>query len=338
MDYLIEFIDSKNNEIVHSTTITNNMWTVCDRKYYTEWVIKINGKVYNKFNIENKRVLISLDSKSIGDTLAWSPYAVEFAKKHNCKVILSTFHNNWFKNNKKYEDIEFIEPGQTTPCYTSYKIGWFKDENGTWENYNMYPNQINLIPLQQTSTDILGLPFKELNLGVSFNIGQRPIIDKYIVFGPQATAGCKEWVYDYWVELSKMLNSMGYKTVVISKDPYYIDGSINLFGESWEVISTYLYHSEFLIGLGSGLSWFNWSLGKFTYMINGFVEDGHEFTENMKKITKNRCIKCWNDPVHVFDSGDWDWCPVYKGTKLQHICQKDIKPLDVLGSINFDLY
>ena len=156
-----------------------------------------------------------------------------------------------------------------------------------------------------------------------------------MVFGPQATAGCKEWVYDYWVELANMLKSKGYKIVILSSNPYKIDGTINVYGKSWDVVATYLWYSEFLVGLGSGLSWFNWALGKFTYMINGFVKEGHEFTKNMKKISKNRCIKCWNDPVHVFDAGDWDWCPVYKGTKLQHICQKDIKPIDVLRSIDF---
>ena len=335
MNYHIEFINGDTNEVVHSTHITNGMWTTCNRKYFTNWVVKINGELYNKFNIEGKRVLISLDSKSIGDTLAWAPYAIEFAKQKNCKVVLSTFHNQWFINNPFYKDIEFIQPGQSTPCYASYIIGWFRDENGGWEKYDMYPNQVNLIPLQQTATDILGLNFKEVNYGVNLKIGQRPIKDKYVVFGPQATAGCKEWIYDYWVELANMLKSKGYKVVILSSTPYKIDGTINIYGKSWDVVATYLWYSEFLVGLGSGLSWFNWALGKFTYMINGFVKEGHEFTKNMKKITKNRCIKCWNDPVHVFDAGDWDWCPVYKGTKLQHICQKDIKPLDVLRSIDF---
>jgi autotransporter strand-loop-strand O-heptosyltransferase len=335
MDYLIEFVDGDTNEVVHSTKISNNMWVTCGRRYYTNWIIRINGKVHNRFNVERKRVLISLDSKSIGDTLAWAPYAVEFAKQNNCKVILSTFHNEWFINNPFYKDIEFIQPGQTTNCYASYLIGWFRDDKGGWEKYEMYPNQVNMIPLQQTATDILGLDYKEVNYGVNLKIGQRPIKEKYVVFGPQATAGCKEWVYEYWVELANMLKAKGYKVVILSSNPYKIDGTINVYGKSWDTVATYLWYSEFLVGLGSGLSWFNWALGKFTYMINGFVEEGHEFTKNMKKITKNRCIKCWNDPVHVFDAGDWDWCPVYKGTKLQHICQKDIKPIDVLRSIDF---
>ena len=89
------------------------------------------------------------------------------------------------------------------------------------------------------------------------------------------------------------------------------------------------------VGLGSGLSWLNWALGKHTYMINGFAKEGHEFTSKLTKITNDLCIKCWNDPVHVFDPGDWNWCPVYKGTKLQHICQQSITVDQVLKSIKW---
>jgi len=333
-EYFIEFIDSDNNEVVHTSTIKNNMWTSCGRKYFTNWIIKINGEVYDVFNVENKNVLIWLDSKSIGDTLAWSPYAVEFSKKYNCKVYLSTFHNDWFKDNKNYSDVELVHPGQRINAYASFKIGWFRDDDGGWQNTQCHPNQVNLIPLQKTATDILGLPFKELNHGVSIPIKERPIESKYIVFGPQATSGCKEWSFEYWSELSSLLINEGYEIVVLSHRPYFIEGTTNIYGEPWDEVVTYLHHAEFTIGLGSGLSWLNWSLNKFTYMINGFSEDGHEFTENVKRITNNVCIKCWNDPVHVFDAGDWDWCPVYKGTKRQHICQKSITPKQVFNQLD----
>ena len=330
--YHIEFLD-ENNNIIHEDTITNNMWTKCSRTYYIEWKIKINGVIVNELSLINKRVLISLESKSIGDTIAWAPYAVEFAKKHNCKVILSTFHNNWFKGLEKYKDIEFIEPGQSTECYAVYRIGWFKGELGKWDRFEMYPNQVNTIPLQQTATDILGLKFKELNYGLNFSRLNNPIKEKYVIFAPNATSGCKEWVYDYWVELSKLIKELGYEIITLTQKPYKIEGTKNIYGESLDIVANYLYHAEAFIGLGSGLSWINWAIGKHTYMINGFVEEGHEFTSNLTKITNDICIKCWNDPVYVFDPGDWDWCPVYKGTERQHICQKSITPLQVFNSI-----
>ena len=327
--YVIEFFDGEN--LIHRDIIENNMWTSCGRKYYTNWVIKINGEVHHNFNLEGRRVLISLESKSVGDTVAWAPYAIEFAKKHNCKVILSTFHNNWFRGLETYKDIDFINPGESVGCYVVYRVGWFRDSEGGWKKFDSYPNQVNRIPLQQTATDILGLDFEEKNYGLNFKIGKRPIKQKYVVFGPEATAGCKEWTYENWAILSKMIKNMGYEVVILSQKPFHISNVKSISGRPLDDVATYLYHADKFIGLGSGLSWINWGLGKYTYMINGFVEEGHEFTSNLTKITNDLCIKCWNDPVHVFDAGDWNWCPVYKGTELQHICQKSITPLQVFN-------
>jgi len=39
------------------------------------------------FNAEGKRVYIAMDSKALGDSLAWIPYVQEFKKQHKCEVI-----------------------------------------------------------------------------------------------------------------------------------------------------------------------------------------------------------------------------------------------------------
>jgi autotransporter strand-loop-strand O-heptosyltransferase len=331
--YKVEFLDETDN-VIYEDTITNNMWTKCSRKYYTGWKIRVNGIVIDKLNLKDKRVLICLESKAIGDTVAWAPYAVDFAKKHNCKVVLCTFFNDWFKKLEEYKDIEFIEPGKTTECYTVYRIGWFRGDTGKWDRFDMQPNQVNLIPLQQTATDILGLEFKELNYGLDFQAIQDPLNKPYVVFAPNATSGCKEWNYENWVELSKLIKKLGYEIIVLTKSSYDIPGTTNVYGKPLKVVANYLYHAKAFIGLGSGLSWFNWALGNHTYMINGFAKPGHEFTSRVTRIyNDNVCIFCWNDPVHAFDAGDWNWCPVYKGTKLQHICQKSITPLQVFNSL-----
>jgi hypothetical protein len=46
-EYFIEFINSNTNEVIHSTTINNNMWTTCTKEYYIPWIIKVNGKIVN---------------------------------------------------------------------------------------------------------------------------------------------------------------------------------------------------------------------------------------------------------------------------------------------------
>lgn len=332
-NYFVEFINSLTDDVMHSQTISNNMWTACSKKYYIPWQIKINGEIYDTLDLDGKRIIISMESKSLGDTIAWSPYVVEFQKKHNCEVLYSTFNNHFFKDLEEYKNIKFINPGESHDCTAVYRLGWFKKDE-KWGDTNRNPNQVNLIPLQQTATDILGLDFKELNYGLNFPKGNKPMEKEYIVFGPNATAGCKEWDYNNWVELSKLIKNLGYKVVTLTQKPFNMDGVINIWGEPLDVVSNYLHHAKTFIGLGSGLSWLNWGLNKHTYMINGFAKDGHEFTKNVTRIyNDNTCVFCWNDEVFVFDSGDWDWCPVYKGTKKQHICQRSITPLQVFSKL-----
>jgi autotransporter strand-loop-strand O-heptosyltransferase len=330
--YFVEFIDGK-GKVRFSDTITNNMWTSCGIKYYVPWTIKINGEIVEEFNLTDKKVLISFESKSIGDTLAWSPYAIELMKQRNCKVILSTFHNEWFEGSENYKDVKFIKPGQSVDCDVIYRIGWFRDKEKGWSNLSSSPNQVNLIPLQQTITDILGLEYKEVNYGLNFKPGKRPIKNKYVVFGPQSTAGCKEWVLDNWIELSKLLKSKGYEIMILSLNKYNIDGVQVNNTRDWDEVMNCLHHSEFFIGLSSGLSWMNWALNKTTVMIAGFTQDDHEFQKNVIRISNDVCIKCWNDPVLIFDAGDWDWCPVYKNTSRQHICQKSITVSQVFNQL-----
>ena len=332
-EYFIEFLDSSTNKVIHSSKINTNMWTACGKKYFIPWKIKVNGQEIFVWNPKGRKILISLESKSLGDTIAWAPYAVEFQKKYDCMVILSTFHNHFFENYGEYKNIKFIKPGESINCDAVYRIGWFRKSDG-WTDTDKNPNQVNLIPLQQTATDILGLDFKEVNHGLNLPPLKRPIKEKYIVFGPNATSGCKEWVYENWVELSKLLSQRGYKIITLTQQQFRIENTINIWGESLQVVANYLHHAEAFVGLGSGLSWLNWALGKHTFMINGFAKDGHEFSTNITRIFKpNVCINCWNDEVFVFDSGDWDWCPVYKGTKKQHICQKSISVNMVLEKI-----
>ena len=333
-EYFVEFIDGDTDEVIYSDTIRNNMWTTCGRKYYTKWVIKVNDRIVDTLNLENETVLISLESKSLGDTIAWTPYAVEFAKKHNCKVVLSTFHNSWFKGLEAYKDIQFMEPGQSTSCAAVYRIGWFKGDDGKWSRFDKNPNQVNTIPLQQTATDILGLEYKELNYGLNFQKGKRLIPGKYVVIGPQATSGCKEWSRNHWITLTKLLNQAGYQVVALTKDKSDLPNVINSWNQPFEMTANYLYHADLFIGLGSGLSWFNWALGKHTVMINGFVDKNHEFQSKVTRImNEGSCVPCWTNPNFVFDPGDWNWCPIYKGTDKQFVCQKSITPTQVFQKI-----
>jgi ADP-heptose:LPS heptosyltransferase len=99
---------------------------------------------------------------------------------------------------------------------------------------NRHPRQCNTIPMQATATDILGLEYKELNYGLNFPKKEKPYQQKYIVIGPNATAGCKEWVYNYWVTLAKLLNQQGYLVISLTQNEHKMDGVINHYGHSME--------------------------------------------------------------------------------------------------------
>jgi autotransporter strand-loop-strand O-heptosyltransferase len=106
-----------------------------------------------------------------------------------------------------------------------------------------------------------------------------------------------------------------------------------MYNHPMESVANVLHHADLFIGLGSGLSWLNWALGKHTVMINGFSEKNHEFTSRVTRIMTDNCFPCWTNPNFAFDAGDWDWCPIWKGTDKQHICQKSITPQLVMSKI-----
>ena len=332
-DYFVEFLDG-NDDVVHSQTIKNNNWVRCSRKYYTKWKIRVNGKIVEELDLTGKKVLISFESKSIGDTIAWAPYAVDFQKKHNCQVVLSTFHNNWFKDNPNYSNIELLNPGSVTDCHALYRVGWFMSEEGKWNKLDSYPNYIQSLPLQQTATDILGLDYVERNYGIFFNLKKNHFKNKYVVLAPESTAGCKEWTYEGWCYLSEQLIKKGYEVVVLTTKPYHIKDVKCIYGKALNESLNILYYSEFLVSPSSGMAWMNWALGKHTVMISGFTPKHHEFQTNITRIiNEHACNSCWANINFKFDPGDWDWCPVWKGTDKQHICEKSISPLTVFNSL-----
>jgi autotransporter strand-loop-strand O-heptosyltransferase len=97
--YNIKCINRRTNQIIHDTTISNNMWTKTNIKYFIDWRIEVrdgNDLIFtHDYNAKGRRIYIHLDSGAIGDTLAWFPYLEEFRKKHDCQLVCSTFHNEW---------------------------------------------------------------------------------------------------------------------------------------------------------------------------------------------------------------------------------------------------
>jgi len=322
-----------NGNLYHETILSTNMWTQLNKKYFIPWryVIRdVETKQVicdNIFSLENERVFINFESKSLGDNIAWIPYCEEFRKKHKCTVIVSTFWNRFFED--KYPNIEFVNPGSVVyDIRAQYRIGWFDDNNKE-------PQKPNLIPLQKSATNILGLDFEELKPKISFK--RKKVYDfKYVTIATHSTAGLKYWNHPTgWKELVSFIKSKGYEVVHVSMEPTDLSDVIQLEDTSMENTMSVIDGSELFIGLSSGLSWLSWALGKHVVMISNFTEDDHEFTTNTTRITNHKvCNGCWNNPMFKFDKGDWYWCPEHKGTPRQFECHKSITPGMVINEIN----
>jgi autotransporter strand-loop-strand O-heptosyltransferase len=327
--FKVSFLNSK-DELVYQTELSPGMWSSPSKTYFEKWRILVDdGEKVLEFNYDctGKRVYISMDSSSLGDTIAWIPYIEEFRKKWNCQVITSTFWNKLFRNS--YPEIEFVEPGTVVHnLYAMYVLGWF------W-NRDREPEEPNTIPLQKAASNVLGLDFKEIKPEIDFIPGSNPYNQKYVVIAPHSTAGLKYWNNPSgWQEVINYLNGAGYKVINISKDPVEYYGVENLSDTSIEFTMNVIHHSEFMIGLSSGLSWLSWALGKHVVMISNFTTSDHEFQSNCSRIIdRSVCFGCWNKTEYRFDKGDWNWCPVFKGTDKQFECHKKITGQMVINRI-----
>lgn len=333
----VDFIDMTDNyeKNIFSLDMTSNRWAMPNINFYRKWRVKVTGDDNQIFDYEpqGKNVLIAFHSASLGDSIAWIPYVEEFRKKHDCVMYCSTHQNHLFEG--VYKNIIFVNPGVVPEnCYATYNVGWFSPPWGG--SRNEQPNDYRVVPLQQTITDILGLPYKEIIPNIVIPDRKRPIPEKYVVIAEHSTANAKHWHYkNGWQIIVDWLNSKGYKVMVISKQATSLKNVLNETGDrSIEIRINQIKHSEFMITIGSGLAWVAWAAKKKVVMISGFSKPICEFNENcIRVINEKVCHGCFNDTRYEFDRGDWDWCPAHKGTDRQFECTKTITPEMVIQQI-----
>jgi autotransporter strand-loop-strand O-heptosyltransferase len=325
-DFKVQFLDEKGS-IAYENTIKANSWVKLNRQYYTRWTAKVwqDGELIysNTLNLEGKRVFISIDSKALGDTLAWIGYCLEFKKKHNCEVVVSTFWNKILD----YPELELVEPGHVTGCYCMYHLGWHWDADKE-------PVLCNTIPLQQSASNILGLDYYEVKPRLKYDASKNKH-GKYVTIATNSTAGLKFWLKDSWQVLIDYLVEMGYKVINVSKERNPFNNCYQLEDTSIENTMSVIHHSDFYIGLSSGLSWLAWSLDKQVVMIAGFTEQGHEF-KCIRPYNHKVCHACWNKPEIKFDAGDYLFCPNHKNTTRMFECQTQITAQMVIDKVPMD--
>jgi len=331
-EYKVEFIDNKTGRVHYSTTIKNNCWCKCSIEYCVEWKIKIyeNDKLWYEYiyNAKGKRVYIAMDSKALGDSLAWVAYVEEFRKKHQCEVITSTFMNDMFI--EQYPNITFTSPGMGVEnLYAMYCVGLFYNDDSS---VNLFKNPIDpkTQTMQKMCSDILGLDFVEVRTKIKKrNIKIDPTL-KQVCIGVFGTAQSKFWNNPTgWQDVVDWLNNKGYTVKLVSKegDDYMgnklPNGIIKHPNGPLELVMDEMLKSKAFIGIGSGLSWLSWSLNVPTVLISGFSYDWAEMKDCYRiAAPKGKCEGCFNRLR--LDAGDWNWCPDHKGTDRQFECTKSI--------------
>lgn len=343
--FRVLFIDRKNDQIVYETTLAPNEWARCNRKWYTDWHLKVmkDEEVIweHIFDLKGKRVFISLESSSLGDNLSWFPHAEVFRREKECHVTVSTFQNDLFKD--QYPDLEFAPKGAGVPdLYACYRLGWFYRDDKNEFNPSNHPRDFKKIPMQAAVTDILGLPFTNERPLIKIPDAPHPFEGKkYVTIAIHGTAQAKYWNNTAgWHDVVDFLKDNGYRVVLVSseedgymgnkhpKEIFHKPGKISLEERINEIR-----HSELFIGVGSGLSWLAWGTGVPIIMISGFSEKYSEFEDDkmIRIIDETVCHGCFNR--HRLDAGDWNWCPDHKGTPRQFECTKLIGSYPVIKAI-----
>lgn len=343
----IEYVDGKgvvtanfysNENLIYSTQLSPKHWGKCFRKYYSDWKIEILSEsgesLYaHQFNPVNKRIRVNIDSKSLGDTLAWVPQVNELADKLPRSEIYCASFFPELNFEQSYNKIRFIEPDSSlADTYATYNIGYYFANTS-----HHHPNDPRTVPLGQVAADILGFKYREIRPKIHVENTQRLRRNAYVCIATKSTAACKLWLFERgWQTVIDYLNSKGLDVLLIQKEKDDFTGVINKSGDHrLQDRITDILHCEFFIGLGSGLSWLAWALDKPVILISGFSQPFTEFRSNCHRIINTDvCHGCWNSTQCTFDRGDWDWCPLHRSTPRQHECSRKISPKMVIEKID----
>jgi autotransporter strand-loop-strand O-heptosyltransferase len=306
-----------------------NEWSRPTTKYYRDWTVRahLDGelKFEHHLDLRGKKVIVSMASKALGDTLAWIPYVEEFRKKHGCIVLCST----WWNGIMDYPEINFCHPGDVVDeAYASYSIGCFDDQL----DFNV--TDWRRTPLQKVASDILGLEYEPLRAKLKYEPAKKG--KPYVCFSEFSTMQNKFWNREgAWQKIIDHLNGLGYDCVSISVEQTKLQGVVNHNGQSIEQTLVDIAGAEFYIGLNAGPTWIAYSLGIPTIMITGVSEEWNDFPNPYRVSIDTGCKPCFNDLSVKIDRG-WDWC--YNENKF--VCTKEITEdmvKDVITKLREDL-
>jgi autotransporter strand-loop-strand O-heptosyltransferase len=300
----------------------------------------------HEYDARDRDVLIQFPIGTLGDTLAWMPYAARFAERHGCRLVCALSGLIAPLLRDAYPTIGFVtheelqQRALAGTFYATYSLGLFFDDVAC----NHQPTDFRMVGLHRTAAYILGVDPAEQPARIALPDDSRPIADPYVVIAVQASTAAKLWNNpEGWHRLITWLKAQGYRVICI--DQRAVHGS----GLLWNHIphgvedetgdrplaerARWLRHAACFVGVSSGLAWLAWSAGCPVALISGFTHATNEFTTPFRVINWHACNSCWNDPKERFDHTDHQWCPRHANTPRQFECSRLITADAVIDTV-----
>jgi len=314
------------------------------------WFIRFRVEVWENgesvfrhdYDCTGREVLIQFPVGTLGDIIAWFPYAVKFRERHNCRLTcaMGALLIPLFRD--AYPEISFVthEEVQADRFYATYCLGlFFDDKDAVWQ-----PTDFRHVGLHRTAGYILGVDPSEQAPRLALPDETRPIEEPYVCIAVQSSTQAKYWNNPHgWREVVVFLKAQGYRVLCIDQKPVHGAGLVwthiphgaeDFTGDRPLVErARFLRHAAFFVGLASGLSWLAWAAGCPVVLISGFSHPSTEFATPYRVINYHACNSCWNDLRHRFDHYDFLWCPRQKDTPRHFECTRLITAEQVIGTI-----
>lgn len=315
---------------------TSSAFVSSTKKYYVNFGLEVyqaDKLIFSHdFSLARKKVLLKFPAGTLGDVLAWFPYAQVFKYLHDCEVYVAMAENLAELFAPSYPELIFIGPDERPDgLYATYYIGIFFPCSDRVHQ----PVDFRITGLQKTIAYLLGLDAQEVRPKIAPRNLERIIQEPYVCIATQSTTQAKYWNNPVgWMETIKHLKEKGYRVLCVDQKVCHGAGS------RWNTIPygaedftgdkplqervDLLYHADFFVGLSSGLSWLTWAVGKPIVMISGFTLPLNEFYTPYRVINYHVCNGCWNDGAIEFVHNDFEWCPRHKHTDRQYECSRFI--------------
>ena len=306
-------------------------------QYFVRWHVEVflnEEKIFtHTFNLEGQHVIIGLKIDTLGDMIALLPYLREFQKIHRCKLSVCTNDNFRELIAKLYPDINLIDEMNFEAYATYYPCMLISPMPFT-------PADCRNVSMLRVGGMLLKINY--LPPKAEFKPTEPPVTgEPYVCIGVQSSVNRKCWLYPGgWDIVVDYLKSLGYRVFCIDKsakqknDGFTIckpDGAEDFTGNRPLLErANMLYHADFFIGLGSGLSWLADAVNCPVVMICGFSQDWFEFYTPYRVANRKVCNGCFND-IRVDYIGNL--CPYHKDTPRELECQKKISPRMVIETI-----